>query len=173
MTIGIAGIGGLGTLGIKLAKALGHTVVAISSSFNKKKLALEKGADLYAASSDKESMAAVAGTIDLILNTISVNHDVNLYTALLAKKGTIVQFGLISKPQEIPMAQTIFNKTTIAGSAIGGIKETQEVLDLCAKHGIFSDVKIITADKIAEAWESLEKSNADALRFVIDIRRRA
>lgn len=100
-TVGIIGIGGLGSIGIKLAKGLGHKVVAISSSANKEKLAHEKGCDFFVISSDPESIKAQAGTCDIIINTVSVNHDINVYMPLLAKSGTIVQLGACPQPHQI------------------------------------------------------------------------
>merc|ERR1711935_670205 len=114
MTIGIVGIGGLGTMGIKIAKALGHTVVAISSSDKKKDIAKERGADEYVNSNDPESMKANVGKCDLILNTVSATHDVKHYMSLLAKKGTIVQFGLQTKPQLVNMVDCMYTKKRVA-----------------------------------------------------------
>lgn len=128
MTIGIIGVGGLGTMGIKLAKALGHKVVAISTSANKKDLAFSKGAEVFVVSSDPESMKAGAGLCDLILNTVSAEHECSTYTPLLHYGGTIVQLGLVKDPHTVNQISLIRGRKTITGSHIGGIKATEECL---------------------------------------------
>jgi len=171
-TVGIVGIGGLGTMGIKLAKALGNDVMAISSSSNKEALAKEKGATMFACSRDPESMKAQAGKCDLILNTVSATHDINTYIPLLAKGGaTIVQLGGVTSPHSIMNFPLMMNRISIAGSLIGGIRETQEVIDLCFKHGIYPDCKTVEAKDIDSCWEKLQNTNADGIRFVIDIKK--
>jgi uncharacterized zinc-type alcohol dehydrogenase-like protein len=170
MTIGVVGIGGLGTMGIKIAKALGHDVVAISTSANKEAIAKEKGATHFVVSTDPESMATMKGKINLILSTISANHDINLYMSLLAKKGTIVEMGLVLKPHSVGPIGLMYQRHAIAGSLIGGMKDTQEVLDLCAKHQIWPDCETVTANKIDWCWEQLNTSNKDGVRYVIDIK---
>jgi uncharacterized zinc-type alcohol dehydrogenase-like protein len=171
MTIGIIGVGGLGTMGIKLAKALGHDVYAISTSASKEALAKEKGATHFVVSTSPESMTANAGKCDLILNTVSANHDLNTYMPLLAKSGTLVQLGLVTTPHPVNQLPLMFNRQKIAGSLIGGIAATQECLDLCAKHKIWPDCQVIEANQIDWAWEQLNTSNKDGLRFVIDIKK--
>jgi len=171
MTIGIIGIGGLGTMGIKLSKALGHTVVAISSSPNKKDLATEKGADFFVVSKDPESMATCKGKCDLILNTVSAPHEVVSYLSLLNYNGTIVQLGIITDPHTLPQTPLMFRRNTVTGSHIGGIKATEELLELCAKHGIAPDCETITASKIDWAFEQLATTNKDGVRYVIDIKK--
>jgi len=153
MTIGVVGVGGLGSMGIKIAKALGHDVVAISTSKNKEAMAKERGATHFVVSTDPESMATMKGKINLILATISAEHDANHYMALLAKKGTLVELGLVLKPHSIGPMGLMYQRHAIAGSFIGGIKDTQEVLDLCAKHQIWPDCETINANKIDWAWE--------------------
>lgn len=170
MTIGIVGIGGLGTMGIKIAKALGHTVVAISTSDKKEALAKEKGADHFVVSTNKESVAAQARSCNLILNTVSAEHELTTYLPLLAKKGTLIQLGLPKKNHQINMVACMYNKYRITGSNIGGIESTQEVLELCAKHNILPDCQIIKASQIDWAFEQLNSSNADGIRYVIDIK---
>merc|ERR550534_3250198 len=116
-TVGIVGIGGLGTMGIKLAKALGNDVMAISSSAHKEALAKEKGATMFACSRDPESMKAHAGMCDLILNTVSASHDINTYLPLLAKGGaTIVQLGGVTAPMTLSQLPLMFNRMSVAGS---------------------------------------------------------
>lgn len=171
MTIGVIGVGGLGTMGIKLSKALGHKVVAISTSANKKEMAMAKGADVFVVSTDPESMKEGAGLCDLILNTVSAEHECSTYTPLLHYSGTIVQLGLVKDPHTVNQISLIRGRKTMTGSHIGGIKATEECLELCAKHGIVPDVELITADKIDWAWETLSISNKDAIRFVIDIKK--
>ena len=170
MTIGIVGIGGLGTMGVKIAKALGHDVVAISTSKNKEALAKEKGATHFVVSTDPESMASMKGRCHLILATISAEHDINLYMSLLTKKGTLVELGLVKKPHQVSGLGLMFQNQAIAGSLIGGVKETQECLDLCAKHQIWPDCETVTADKIDWCWEQLNGANKDGVRYVIDIK---
>ena len=171
MTIGIIGVGGLGTMGIKLSKALGHHVVAISTSAAKKEMALSKGADEFVVSSDPESMASGKGKCNLILNTVSAEHEVAHYLSLLRYNGTIVQLGLVKDPHTVNQLQIIMGRKMITGSHIGGIKATEECLALCAKAGIAPEVEHITADKIDWAWEQLCSSNKDGIRYVIDIKK--
>lgn len=172
-TVGIVGIGGLGTMGIKLAKALGNNVIAISTSNKKEALAKEKGATGYVVSTDPESIKQNAGTCDLILNTVSAEHDVNTYVPLLAKQGTIVQLGLTLNPHPVSQLPLMFNRLSIAGSLIGGIKETQEVIDLCHQHNIYPDCEMIEAKQIDWAWDQLcgDGKNPDGIRYVIDIKK--
>jgi len=171
-TVGIVGIGGLGTMGIKLAAALGNEVMAISSSTKKEALAKEKGATLFACSKDPESMKALAGKCDLILNTVSATHDINTYIPLLAKGGaTIVQLGGVTTPHNVLNFPLMMNRISIAGSLIGGIRETQEVIDLCFKNGIYPDCITVEAKDIDSCWDQLMNTNADGVRFVIDIKK--
>ena len=120
-------------MGIKLAKALGHTVVAISSSDKKKQLASDKGADLYVNINDPESVKACAGKCNLILNTISAEHDLNTYLPLLKKSGTISQLGAVYNPHPVSQLGLMMTRQNITSSAIGGIKAHQELIDLCHK----------------------------------------
>jgi uncharacterized zinc-type alcohol dehydrogenase-like protein len=138
MTIGIVGIGGLGTMGIKLAKALGHDVIAISTSVSKEALAKEKGATHFCVSKDPESIKTFKGKCNLILNTAG-NHDVNVYMPLLAKSGTMIQIGVNMTPITTPQMPMVFNRLSIAGSFIGGCPTHDEVFALCAKHQIWPD----------------------------------
>jgi len=138
-TVGIIGVGGLGTMGIKLAAALGHRVVAISTSANKEALAKQKGASAFVVSSDPESMKAEAAKIDIILNTVGAPHEVSHYLSLLATNGHIVQLGLVTNPHALVQPSLIFSRLSICGSLIGGIESTQEMLDFCGKHNILPD----------------------------------
>jgi uncharacterized zinc-type alcohol dehydrogenase-like protein len=126
-------------MGVKIAAALGHTVVAISTSANKEKIALEKGAHHFVVSSDPESIKAQAGKCDIILNTVSVPHDLNVYLQLLAKSGTLVQLGGVGAPHSVSQFPLMMTRKSIAGSLIGGIRDTQEVIDLCHEHKIYPD----------------------------------
>ena len=168
-TVGIVAIGGLGTMGIRLAKALGHTVVAISTTLAKEQLAKSKGADFFVASKDPESIKAMAGKCNLIINTVSANHDINLYMPLLAKSGTIHQIGAAPAPHSISQLVLMFNRQSISGSLVGGMKATQEVVDFCAKHEIYPDCMTIKADKIDWAFEQLDAGNKDGSRYIIDV----
>jgi len=130
-TVGIVGIGGLGTMGIKLAKAMGHKVVAISHSASKEAMAKEKGADVFICSTNEESVKANAGTCDLILNTVSAEHDINIYLSLVANSGQLCQLGLVTKPHSISQLPLIFARKAVTGSLIGGIAATQECVEFC------------------------------------------
>jgi len=171
MTIGIVGIGGLGTMGIKLSKALGHDVMAISTSANKEALAKKKGATHFCVSTNAESVTANSGLCDLILNTVSANHDLNVYMPLLAKSGTIVQLGLVPEPHTVCQLPLIFSRKSISGSLIGGIAATEECLAFCQKHNIFPDTQLIEAKDIDWAWDQLTTLNKDGIRYVIDIKK--
>jgi len=145
--VGVVGMGGLGTIGIKIAKALGHTVVAISQSEKKKKIAEDVGANHYVAMNDKATHET-APKCHIILNTVSSSHSVNDYLGLLAKGGTIVQLGLVVEPHQVSQLPLMFNRKSIAGSLIGGIKSNEEVLELCSKHNILPETTTVLTDKI-------------------------
>ena len=159
-------------MGIKLAKVLGNDVMAISSSAKKAAMAKEKGATMFACSKNAASMKEHAGKCDLILNTVSSTHDINNYIPLLAKGGaTMVQLGGVTQPQKISQLPLMFNRLSIAGSLIGGIRETQEVIDLCFKHGIYPDCEVVEAKDIDSCWQKLATNNADGVRYVIDVKK--
>ena len=143
-TIGIIGIGGLGTMGIKLAKALGNKVVAVSTSNKKEALARSKGADEFVVSKDPESIKKHALSCDLLLNTVAVAHDLSSYMPLLNKEGTMVMIGAFN-PQNVNIGGLIFSGQSVAGSIIGGIPDTQAVVDLCHEHNIYPDCEVIEA----------------------------
>ncbi len=166
--VGVVGLGGLGHMGVKLAVAMGAEVTVISRSKSKENEAKKIGATGILSSTDEEAMNNSASTFDLILDTVPVKHDFNTYTPLLDIDGTLVIVGQIGLMEEPLTAPLVMGRRRIAGSLIGGIKETQEVLDFCAEHGIHPDCEIITPEEINDAWEKLEKSNP-AHRFVIDI----
>jgi len=169
--VGIVGVGGLGTMGIKIASALGHKVYAISTSPHKKHLAKKKGAHSFVVSTDKKSMESNLGKMDIILNTISADHQVSTYLPLLKSGGRIVQLGAVVSPHQVSQMELMFSKKSICGSMIGGIKSTEECLALCAKYEIFPDVEIITAESIPKVFEVLSDSNKDGVRYVIDIQK--
>jgi len=169
MKIGIVGVGGLGTMGIKIAKALNHHVTAISTSIHKKNLCFEKGADSFILSSDDHAMERGKGSLDLIINTVSANHQLGHYLPLLKKRGTIVQLGLVMEPHLISQFGLLMEGINITGSLIGGIKSTEEVVKLCAKFKIFPEIELVTADKIEDIYSKLMINNDDAIRYILDI----
>jgi len=169
LRVGIIGIGGLGQMGVRIAKAMGNTVTAISTSPNKEAAAKEIGADNFVVSTDPESMKAAAGSLDLILNTVSANHDVNTYLPLLASKGVIVQLGLVLNPHPVNQLVLMFKKLTIAGCLIGGLPETQDCIDFCHKHNIVPKIKIVTSKDLDGVYEALSKKNDSIIRNVLDI----
>ncbi|MEA3039861.1 MAG: alcohol dehydrogenase [Sphingomonadales bacterium] len=166
--VGIVGIGGLGHMGIKLAHALGAHVVAFTSSESKREDARTLGADDVVVTRNPGEMTAHAGSFDFILDTVAASHDLDSYTALLKRDGTLCLVGVPSDPHPSPaVANLIFRRRAIAGSLIGGIAETQEMLDFCAEHGIVCDIETIRADQIDEAYERMLRSDVK-YRFVID-----
>jgi len=158
-------------MGIRLAKQMGHTVIAVSRRADKAPLAKEKGADFHVASCNmtSESVKDVPAC-DLILNTVSANHDLNVYLPLLASSGTIVQIGLGMQPHPINQVKLIMKRQSVAGSFIGGIKETQECIDFCAKHDIYPDCETVLAKDIDEIWDKLKQNNDAGKRYVIDVK---
>ena len=172
LSIGIVGIGGLGTMGIKLAKAAGHRVVAFSTSANKEAIAKEKGADDFVVSTDPASVAKEHNKLDMILNTVSVEHDLNVYLACVKSSGRLVQLGAVGKPHMVSQLSLMFQRKSISGSFVGGIDCTQELLEFCAKHNITPDVQLIEAKEIQWAWDELcSAKNKDGIRYVIDIQK--
>lgn len=166
--VGIVGIGGLGHMGIKLAHALGAQVVAFTTSEGKREAALALGADEVVVSRNAEEMAGHAGSFDLIVNTVAAPHDLNPFLALLKLDGTLTLVGAPASPHTPPeVFKLIFKRRSIAGSMIGGIPETQEMLDFCAEHGIVADIELIRAEQINDAFERMLKGEVK-YRFVID-----
>lgn len=166
--VGIVGIGGLGHMGIKLAHALGAQVVAFTTSEGKREAALALGADEVVVSRNAEEMADHAGSFDLIVNTVAAPHDLNPFLALLKRDGTLTLVGAPASPHTPPeVFKLIFKRRSIAGSMIGGIPETQEMLDFCAEHGIVADIELIRAEQINDAFERMLKGEVK-YRFVID-----
>lgn len=166
--VGVVGIGGLGHMGVKIAHAMGAYVVAFTSSESKRQDALNLGADEVVVSRNAGEMKAHANSFDLILNTVAASHSLDAYTSLLKRDGTLVLVGVPEHPHPSPsIANLIFKRRAIAGSLIGGIAETQEMLDFCADKGIVADIEMIPAQKIDEAYDRMVKSDVK-YRFVID-----
>jgi uncharacterized zinc-type alcohol dehydrogenase-like protein len=166
--VGVVGIGGLGHMGIKLAHAMGAYVVAFTTSESKRQDARDLGADDVVVSRDETQMAQQAGSFDLILNTVAASHDLDAYTKLLRRDGTMVLVGVPEHPHPSPSVSTlIFGRRAIAGSLIGGIAETQEMLDFCAERGIVADIEMIPVQDIDRAYDRMQESDVK-YRFVID-----
>ena len=166
--VGIIGLGGLGHMGVKLAHAMGAYTVLFTTSPSKVADGKRLGADEVVISKDSEAMAQHANSFDLFIDTVAANHDLSPYFALLKREGTMVQVGAPEHPMPIAAFDLIFKRRNFAGSLIGGIPETQEMLDFCAAHGITSDVEIIPIQKINEAYERMLKSDVK-YRFTIDM----
>lgn len=166
--VAIVGMGGLGHLAIQYAHAMGAEVTVLSRSLNKKEEALEFGADHYFATNDPAAFTELAGRFDLILNTVSANLDVNAYLSLLRVDGTLVNVGAPAEPDQYHVFSLIMGCRSIAGSLVGGIRETQEMLDFSAEHGIAPMIEVIRADQVGEAYERILRSDV-RYRFVIDI----
>ncbi|SHF60146.1 uncharacterized zinc-type alcohol dehydrogenase-like protein [Salegentibacter echinorum] len=167
--VGVIGLGGLGHMGVKFAHALGAHVVMITTSPSKADDAKELGADEVLVSKDEDAMKKQAGTFDFLLNTVPVGHDVNPYVALLKRDATMVLVGAIEPLDPVHGGGLIGGRKSIAGSVIGGIKETQEMLDFCGEHNIVSDIEMIDMQNINEAFERVVKSDVK-YRFVIDMK---
>ncbi|MFT0858774.1 NAD(P)-dependent alcohol dehydrogenase [Ancylobacter sp. G4_0304] len=167
--VGIVGIGGLGHMGVKLAHALGAQVVAFTTSPSKHAEALRLGADLAVTSTNPDEMAAHAGSFDFILNTVAASHNLDAFTTLLKRDGTLTLVGVPEHPHPSPSVfPLVFGRRAIAGSLIGGIAETQEMLDFCAEHGITADIEMIAMQDIEAAFGRMVKSDVK-YRFVIDM----
>jgi uncharacterized zinc-type alcohol dehydrogenase-like protein len=166
--VGIVGIGGLGHMGIKIAHAMGAKVVAFTTSESKRGEARKLGADEVVISKDAAQMKAHAGSFDLILDTVAASHDLDAFSALLKRDGTLVLVGVPEHAHPSPnVANLIFKRRAIAGSLIGGLPETQEMLDFCAEHGLVADIETIAAKDIDAAYERMLKSDVK-YRIVID-----
>ncbi|MGY0799420.1 NAD(P)-dependent alcohol dehydrogenase [Lysobacter sp. A286] len=166
--VGVVGIGGLGHMGIKLAHAMGAHVVAFTTSESKREAAKALGADEVVVSRNADEMTAHAKSLDFILNTVAAPHDLDAFFALLKRDGTMTLVGAPATPHPSPQVfNLIAKRRSLAGSLIGGIPETQEMLDFCAEHGIVADIEMIRADEINEAYERMLKGDVK-YRFVID-----
>jgi uncharacterized zinc-type alcohol dehydrogenase-like protein len=166
--VGVVGLGGLGHMGVKLAASMGARVTVFSTSPGKEADARSLGAHDFVVTRDPERLAALAGKYDFILDCVSAQHDLNLYLGLLGREGVLALVGAPDKPMEVGAFSLITNGRVLAGSMIGGIRETQEMLDYCAEKGISSDVEVIPIQRIGEAYERTVKGDV-RYRFVIDI----
>lgn len=167
--VGIVGLGGLGHMGVKLAVSMGADVTVFSTSPSKEEDAKKLGAHHFVVSKDEENMKSLAGQFDFILDCVSAEHDLSLYLNLLKLNGTMCLVGVPEKPASVHAFSLIQNNRSLAGSGIGGIKETQEMLDYCAKNGIVSDIELINIQDIENAYERTIKGDV-RYRFVIDIK---
>jgi uncharacterized zinc-type alcohol dehydrogenase-like protein len=165
--VAIVGLGGLGHMGVKIAHALGAEVTVLSQSLRKQEDGLRLGADHFYATSDPATFEELANSFDLIINTVSANLDMDAYLRLLKVDGALVNVGLPENPVQLSMGSLVMARRSLSGSNIGGIRENQDMLDFCAAHGLGSDIEVIAADKINEAYERVLASDV-RYRFVID-----
>ena len=166
--VGVIGLGGLGHMGVKIAHALGAHVVVFTTSPGKTEDALRLGADEVVVSRNADEMQKHAGSFDFILDTVSAKHDINAYLNLLRLDGNITLVGAPEKPLEVAAFSLIMGRRSLSGSMIGGIAETQEMLDFCGEHNITADVEVIPIQKVNEAYDRLLKADVK-YRFVIDM----
>ena len=166
--VGVVGIGGLGHMGVKIAKAMGAHVVVITTSLSKKDDAQRLGADEVILSTDQEQMSKNKGRLDFILDCVSAQHDINAYLGLLKRDGSLTLVGAPEHPLPVAAFSLILSRKSFSGSMIGGIAETQEMLDFCGKHNITSDIEIIKIQDINTAYDRLLKGDVK-YRFVIDM----
>ena len=165
--VAVVGLGGLGHMGVKIAHAMGAEVTVLSQSLKKQEDAERLGADHYYATSDPTTFEQLAESFDLILNTVSAKIDVSAYLALLKVDGAMVTVGAPPEPLEVDAFSLITGRRSFAGSQIGGIAETQEMLEFCAEHGLGSDIEVVRADQVNDAYERVLASDV-RYRFVID-----
>ncbi|HEY6760139.1 MAG TPA: NAD(P)-dependent alcohol dehydrogenase [Baekduia sp.] len=165
--VAVVGLGGLGHMAVKLASAMGAEVTVLSQSLRKQDDGLRMGAGAYYATSDPDTFEQLAGRFDLIVNTVSAGIDMSAMIGLLSTDGTIVNVGAPPEPLPVAAFSLILQRRSFAGSSIGSIAETQEMLDFCAEHGIAAEIEKISADQINDAWERVLKSDV-RYRFVID-----
>jgi len=166
--VGVAGLGGLGHMGVKFAKAFGAHVVVFTTSPGKKEDALRLGADEVIISTNPDEMQQHAGSFDFILDTIAVDHDINAYINMLGRDGNITLVGAPETPLQVSSFGLLLGRRSLSGSIIGGLKETQEMLDFCGEHNITADVEVIPIQKVNEAYERLVRSDVK-YRFSIDM----
>jgi uncharacterized zinc-type alcohol dehydrogenase-like protein len=166
--VGVVGLGGLGHMAVKFARALGSHVVVFTTSPHKKEDALRLGAHEVVVSRNADEMQKHAGSIDFILDAVSADHDINAYLNLLSREGNLTLVGAPPKPLGVISFSLIMRNRNLSGSNIGGIRETQEMLDFCGQHNITSDVEVIPIQKVNEAYERLLKSDVK-YRFSIDM----
>ena len=166
--VGVVGLGGLGHMGVKFAHAFGAHVVVFTTSPGKKEDALRLGADEVVVSRNADEMQKHTGSFDFILDAVSADHDINAYINLLRRDGNLTLVGAPAKPLAVAAFGLLFGRRSLSGSLIGGIAETQEMLDFCGEHGITSDIEVIKIQDINEAYERMLKSDVK-YRFVIDM----
>ena len=166
--VGVVGLGGLGHMGVKFARAFGAHVVVFTTSPGKKEDALRLGAHEVIISKNPEEMQQHAGTFDFILDTIAADHDINAYINMLGRDGNITLVGAPEKPLQVSPFALLFGRRSLSGSIIGGLPETQEMLDFCGEHNITADVEVIPIQKVNEAYQRLTKSDVK-YRFSIDM----
>lgn len=166
--LAILGLGGLGHMGVKFAVAMGAEVTVLSTSPGKRDDAMKLGAHKFVYTKDEEQVKEVQGYFNFILDTVAADHDYYFYLSMLKTKGTMVCVGLPNTPAQVPMVGLVFYGRTLAGSLIGGIAETQEMLDFCAAKNITSDIELINIKDVNKAFERIEKNDVK-YRFVIDI----
>jgi uncharacterized zinc-type alcohol dehydrogenase-like protein len=165
--VAVVGLGGLGHMGVKLAVAMGAKVTVLSQSLKKMEDGIRLGASEYYATSDPETFTKLEGAFDLILNTVSANLDLNAYMGLLDVDGTLVELGMPEHPMEVAPAPLVSMRRSLSGSMIGGIAETQEMLDFCGEYDVRPEIEVIQPDYINEAYERVLASDV-RYRFVID-----
>jgi uncharacterized zinc-type alcohol dehydrogenase-like protein len=165
--VAVVGLGGLGHMAVKLAHAMGAEVTVLSQSLRKQDDGLRLGADHYHATSDPSTFEELAGRFDLIINTVSASVDINAFLGLLAVDGALVNVGAPADALPVNVFSLLTKRRTFAGSMIGGIRETQEMLDFCAEHGIAPEIEMVSADQVNDAWERVLASDV-RYRFVID-----
>jgi uncharacterized zinc-type alcohol dehydrogenase-like protein len=166
--VAVIGLGGLGHMGVKLATAMGAEVTVLSQSLKKMEDGLRLGASHYYATSDPDTFKKLRNSFDLILNTVSANLDLDAYLKLLDVDGTLVELGIPEHPMEVPAFAVALMRRSLSGSNIGGIAETQEMLDFCAEHDVTPEIEVIAADYVNEAYERVLASDV-RYRFVIDV----
>ncbi|MER5886894.1 NAD(P)-dependent alcohol dehydrogenase [Streptomyces sp. NPDC001941] len=166
-SVAIVGLGGLGHMGVKIAHAMGAEVTVLSQTLRKQEDGLKLGADHFHATGDPQTFEKLAGSFDLIVSTVSAPLDFDAYLGLLKTDGTLVNVGAPEEPVSLNLFSVISNRKTLAGSMIGGIAETQEMLDFCAEHGLGAEIELIRADQVNEAYERVLASDV-RYRFVID-----
>lgn len=166
--VGVAGLGGLGHMAVKIGHAMGAEVTMLTTSQSKVEEAYSLGADHVILSRDTAEMSAAASSLDLIIDTIAAKHDINAYLNLLKFDGTLVQVGAPTQPLDVQVFSLIFGRRSFSGSLIGGIAETQEMLDFCGKHNLTANIELIKANYLDAAYDRMLKSDVK-YRFVIDI----
>ena len=165
--MGVVGLGGLGHMAVKIAKAMGAQVTVFSTSPDKEADAKKLGAKNFVVTTDPKNFVPFASKLDLIIDTVSAEHNFSHYLETLKLGGTLVLVGVSPTPNQLKASSLIFGRRTIAGSLIGGTKETQEMLDFCARKKVLSDIELISADQINDAYERTIKGKVK-YRFVID-----